>query len=100
MQNMKAAVDHLNMHHAKWPATYEELVAECSQLSDFSEEDKKEFMEKLPKKTYNSAEEVMAAMGWTEEGSGAPPAGGMGQGDTGGGMPPAQGEQPGQGGQM
>ena len=72
MQNMQTVSDHLKNHHTKWPATYEELVAECNQLSDFSAEDKKEFMEKLPKKTYNSADEVLTALGWT--------------GDMGGGM--------------
>ena len=73
MQNMKGAVDHLKTHQTKWPATYDELVAQCNGLTDFSDEDKKEFMEKLPKKTYNNAEEVMAAMGWSED------AGKMGQ---------------------
>ena len=88
MMNMKSAIDHLKTHHAKWPATYEEIVAECNQLSDFSEEDKKEFMEKLPKKTYNSAEEVMAAMGWATEGTSTPPPGG-----NMGGQPPGQSGQ-------
>jgi len=87
MQNMQSAVDHLKTHQAKWPATYEELVAECNNLSDFSAEDKKEFMEKLPKKTYNNADEVIAALGWTGGGASVPPAGqgGMGGGQMGGG---------------
>lgn len=63
MQNMSAVTEHLKTHHAKWPATYEELVAECTGLSDFSAEDKKEFMDKLPKKTYNNADEVLVALG-------------------------------------
>lgn len=67
MQNMKAGMDHLKMHHTKWPATYDELVAECNGLSEFSAEDKKEFMEKLTKKTYNNADEVIAALGWTDQ---------------------------------
>ena len=84
---MQATIDHLKDHHTKWPATYEELVAECNQLSDFSAEDKKEFMEKLPKKTYNTADEVLAALGSMGGGAGAPPAGqgGMGGGQMGGG---------------
>ena len=87
MQNMQSVVDHLKTHHTKWPATYEELVAECNQLSDFSAEDKKEFMEKLPKKTYNTADEVLTALGSMGGGAGAPPAGqgGMGGGQMGGG---------------
>lgn len=63
MQNMQTVTDHLKTHHTKWPATYEELVAECNALSDFSAEDKKEFMEKLPKKIYNNPEEVLTALG-------------------------------------
>lgn len=78
MQNAQGAMDHLKSHQ-KYPATYEQLVAECNNLSDFSEEDKKEFMEKLPKKTYNSADEVMAALGWPATGQGGM-GGGMGQG--------------------
>lgn len=67
MKDMKGAMDHLKTHQ-KYPATYEDLVKECNSLSDFSEEDKKEFMGMLPKKTYNSAEEVMKALGWSEQG--------------------------------
>src|SRR3989304_7921424 len=80
--------DHLKTHHTKWPATYEELVAECTNLSDFSEEDKKEFMEKLPKRTYNSVDEVLAVLGWTggaEGGTGGTTGGGTGGGQMGGG---------------
>lgn len=63
MQNMKGAMDHLKTHQ-KYPATKAELVAECNNLSDFSDADKKDFMEKLPEGTYNSAEDVMKALGW------------------------------------
>lgn len=109
MQNMQAAVDHFKTHHAKWPATYEELVAECNNLSDFSEEDKKEFMDKLPKQTYNSADEVITAMGWTGGETSAPQGdqGGGTTGDTGGDVGGGQmgqggmgGGSTGQGGQM
>ena len=65
---MQGTIDHLKTHHTKWPATYEELVAECNNLSDFSAEDKRELMEKLPKKTYNTADEVIAALGLTGTG--------------------------------
>lgn len=80
MQNMQGVADHLKTHHTKWPASYEELVAECNSLSDFSAEDKKEFMEKLPKKTYNTADEVLAALGPTAGGTGGGTVGGVGQG--------------------
>lgn len=74
MQNVKGAMDHLKMHQ-KYPATKAQLVAECNNLSDFSEEDKKEFMEKLPEGTYATAEDVMKAFGMQDPGM----AGGMGQ---------------------
>jgi hypothetical protein len=62
MQNTKEAKDHL-MNHQSYPATKAELVAACNDLSDFSAEDKKEFEQKLPDRTYNSADEVMSALG-------------------------------------
>ncbi len=62
MQNIDGTKDHLTSHQ-KYPATKAELVAECDNLSDFSEEDKKEFTEKLPEGSYNSAEEVVKALG-------------------------------------
>ncbi len=63
MQNVKGAIDHFKTHQ-KYPATKAQLVAECNNLSDFSEEDKKEFMRDFPEGTYGSAEEVMKALGW------------------------------------
>lgn len=66
MQNVQGAIDHLKTHQ-KYPATKADLVAECDNLSDFSEEDKKEFAEKLPEGTYNSAEEVSTALGLQAE---------------------------------
>ena len=62
MQNNGNVISHLNSHQ-KYPATKEELVAECDNLSDFSEEDKKEFSSKLPGGTYNSADDVIKALG-------------------------------------
>jgi len=62
MQNVQGAVDHLKTHQS-YPATKAELVATCNSLSDFSEEDKREFESKLPEGTYNSAEEVTKALG-------------------------------------
>ena len=63
MQNKGGAMDHLK-NHQKYPATKADLVAECDGLSDFSKEDKKEFSSALANKTYNSADEVMQALGW------------------------------------
>lgn len=62
MQNKSGAIDHLK-NHQSYPATKEDLVKECNNLSDFSEEDKKWFIDKLPGGTYNSADEVIQALG-------------------------------------
>ena len=62
MQNSGNVTDHLRSHQ-KYPATKAELVAECDNLSDFSEEDKSEFRSKLPEGTYNSADDVVQALG-------------------------------------
>jgi hypothetical protein len=62
MQNVQGAMDHLKMHQT-YPATKSDLVESCNKLSDFSEGDKTEFMEKLPEGTYQSADEVMKAVG-------------------------------------
>lgn len=62
MENKANAIMHLK-EHATYPASKAELVAHCNNLSDFSEADKKEFAEKLPEGSYNSAEDVIAALG-------------------------------------
>lgn len=62
MQNVNGTIDHLK-NHQKYPASKAELVAECDNLSDFSEEDKKEFTSKLSKDTYSSAEDVIKDLG-------------------------------------
>jgi hypothetical protein len=61
MQKAKEVISHLKDHQT-YPAKKEELVTECNNLSDFSAEDKKEFAEKLPDGSYNSAEEVIKAL--------------------------------------
>ncbi|MBI2098593.1 MAG: hypothetical protein HYT49_02955 [Candidatus Wildermuthbacteria bacterium] len=63
MQNVQGAKEHLQTHQS-YPATKAELVAACGNLSDFSEEDKREFESSLPEGTYNSADEVAKALGW------------------------------------
>ena len=62
MQNSSGAMGHLRDHQT-YPATKADLVAACNSLSDFSEEDKREFENKLPEGTYNSADEVIGALG-------------------------------------
>lgn len=66
LKNIKDTANHLKTHQS-YPATKEELVAECNRLSDFSDEDKKWFTDHLPDRTYNSADEVMSALGIKEQ---------------------------------
>lgn len=65
MQDQANAVMHLRQH-TTYPATKDQLVAACNNMSDFSEEDKKSFAERLPGGTYNSADEVIKALGLQE----------------------------------
>lgn len=58
----KKIMDHL-MSHQKYPASKADLVAECDNLSDFSEKDKDWFKSTLPDGTYKSAQEVAMALG-------------------------------------
>lgn len=63
MQNKDGALEHLRTH-ITYPATKADLTAACNNLSDFSEDDKKEFSDSLPEATYNSADEVAKALSW------------------------------------
>lgn len=65
VKDIKNAMSHLKTHQ-KYPATKEELVKECDNLSDFSEEDKRWFESNLENKTYSSAEEVMQTLGFSD----------------------------------
>jgi hypothetical protein len=64
VDNVKDTIDHLK-NHQDYPASYKELIAECNDLSDFSDEDKEWFKEHLAKKVYNSADEVIETLGLT-----------------------------------
>lgn len=66
MQNMSGAMDHLK-NHQSYPASKEDLVKECENLSDFSKEDKEWFEEHLADKIYTSADDVMKVLGWGKE---------------------------------
>lgn len=65
MQDQANAIMHLRQHNT-YPANKAQLVAACNSLSDFSEEDKKAFEQKLPEGNYNSADEVIQALGLQE----------------------------------
>lgn len=56
-------MDHLK-NHQKYPVNRAALLAECDNLSDFSAEDKQWFTEHLPEGTYNTADDVVKALGW------------------------------------
>ncbi len=60
MQSKKAAIDHLD--HVSYPATKEELVKACDNMSDVPEEGKKWFMDNLPGGTYQNSGDVRAAL--------------------------------------
>lgn len=63
MNGMKmgsAAINHLD--HVSYPATKEELVRACDNMSDVPDEDKKWFVSNLPGGTYQSAGDVKAAL--------------------------------------
>ena len=66
MKNIKNSIAHLKSHQ-KYPATKDELVKECNELSDFSRDDKMWFENNLPEGTYDSAGEVMKALGISEQ---------------------------------
>lgn len=62
MQNKDGAIDHLK-NHQKYPATKAELLAECDGLTDFSAKDKTWFTENLKEGTYDTADDVIKALG-------------------------------------
>lgn len=49
-------MEHLD--HVNYPASKQELVEACNQMSDVPAEEKKWFMDNLPDQMYNSAEDV------------------------------------------
>lgn len=53
-------MDHLK--HVDYPASKEDLVKACENMSDVPETDKKWFMDNLPDRTYKNAREVEDAL--------------------------------------
>lgn len=61
--DIQKAKEHIS-NHVTYPVTDLALKEACNNMSEFSDEDKKEFAGKLPAGTYNSADEILKALGW------------------------------------
>lgn len=61
--NKGLVMEHIK-NHVDYPATASELKEACEKMSDFSDEDKKWFMDHLPDGVYNSADEAMEVLGF------------------------------------
>ena len=68
MKDVTNGIKHLR-EHQNYPASKEDLVMACSNLADFSDEDKKWFAEHIPNGSYASADDVIKAPGWNSEGA-------------------------------
>lgn len=51
-----------HLDHVTYPASKADLEEACEKMSDIAEADKKWFMENLPDRQYNSADEVRQAL--------------------------------------
>lgn len=49
--------------HMEYPGTKQQLVERCEEMSDVPPEEKDWFIANLPEGTYDSAEDVLAALG-------------------------------------
>lgn len=61
--NKGLMIEHIKSH-VEYPAKSDDIKEACAEMSDFSEEEKKWFVDHLPKGTYSSADEVLGAIGW------------------------------------
>lgn len=57
-QMSKEVTTHLREHIDKWPATKQDIVTACNNVSDLPEAERKWFMESLPEGTYKNPDEV------------------------------------------
>lgn len=49
--------------HVSYPASKQDILMACDNMSDASAEDKQMMMDKLPDMTFQTADEVKAALG-------------------------------------
>ena len=49
---------HLREHIRKWPATKEDIIQACNNVSDIPEAERRWFIETLPEGTYHTPEEA------------------------------------------
>ncbi len=64
MHDKENMIKHLKEHQS-YPASKEDLISTCDNLSDLSPEDKRWFIDMLPGKTYETSDEVISTLGWT-----------------------------------
>lgn len=55
--------EHVLHHHEGFPQTKDQLVAACNNMSEFSADVKEWFSSTLPDGSYQSGDEVIAALG-------------------------------------
>jgi hypothetical protein len=54
--------EHVGEHVDKWPATKDDLVVACNNLSEFDSNEKKWFSDTLPQGTYSNPDGVKRAL--------------------------------------
>lgn len=60
--NARTTETHLRTHQ-RYPATRAEILAECDNLSDFTDADRRWLASKLPDRRYQSPDEVLEVIG-------------------------------------
>jgi hypothetical protein len=61
MSNLSEELGHLK-NHVQYPASRNEVVAACNNMSDVPSEDKEWFSKTLPEGRYTKADDVMTAL--------------------------------------
>lgn len=62
MDDMKDMKEHLATH-VKYPATKQDIIKACNDMSHIPEDHKKLFIDKVPEGTYQNADQVAKAAG-------------------------------------